>query len=276
MSEQTATENCLKEKIINALHARFSGYGHSPSEEHWVGLDAIAEFIQQMADNNAHPHFAYSALPTGMGKTSLLIEAVRQLATDPRYAHVGVVIFVNLLEQIPILAHEMELRPDQFAVVTGDANKELNQMGRGHFSKKGNGNWISEHHRAQVLFTTQQKLLHIAKHQDDFEQFFLFDPTGEGHKVPRRVRIWDEAILPAKPEVLTCDDIRQFAERLITHGLVRHTALYREWLSKDFGDKVAWFAAALGIGKPISGKLAERGLWADEGGKQVEHGASPT
>lgn len=239
MKELEASEGRLKEKIMSALRARFRGYGHCPSEQHWAGLDAVAEFVQQMADGTAKPHFAYSALPTGMGKTSLVIEAVRALVSDPHYRDVGVVIFVNLLEQIPILVRDMGLQPDQFAVVTGANNEELNQMGRGHFSKTGSGNWISEHHRAQVLFTTQQKLLHIAKHKKDFETFFKFDPTGEGEKVPRRVRIWDEAILPAKTEVLSRDNILKFIDRLITHDLPRHAEQYFDWLQNDFGDDIA-------------------------------------
>ena len=40
-----------------------------------------------------------------------------------------IVIFANYLSQIPVLAKEMGLREDQYAVRTGERNEKLNELG---------------------------------------------------------------------------------------------------------------------------------------------------
>ena len=108
-----------------------------------------------------------------MGKTTTLIESVRALVSNPQYAEVGVVIFVNQLGQIQRLIGDMELDDEQYSVRTGVENVELNALGR------------SDHANAQVLFTTQQKLPHLLRYQKNFPDIAFLQFRG----MPRAVRI---------------------------------------------------------------------------------------
>jgi hypothetical protein len=117
-----------------------------------------------MAEGRATSDYFYSSLATGMGKTSVLLESIRQMRKDPAYSEVGIVVFCSRLDQIERMIAELGLSREEFAVETGQANTELNQRGRGHFNKKGN--WVSDHQMAPILFTTQAKLLSAAPYND--------------------------------------------------------------------------------------------------------------
>src|SRR5262249_46463969 len=150
-----------------------------------------------------------STLPTGAGKTTLMVEAVKAIVADPAYAHIGIVICVNYLKQIPILARDMGLENEQFAVRTGKRNKEYNELGRTSLINTEKDKKTA-HHQAQVLFTTHAKVRAVALHQRSFAQSPFFQFNG----VTRQVRIWDEAILPADPIVLTTGEIGEYVRRL--------------------------------------------------------------
>ncbi len=239
----------LTSRTIAALRERFAAFGHCPSQDHWEGLIEIAQIIEAQARGTAPAEFFYSALPTGMGKTSVVVESVRHLLADPAYSEVGVVIFVNQLDQIKRLIEEIGLERHQFAVETGKDNVELNALGRGKWTQSGK--WKSEHQEAQVLFTTQQKLMQVLKFQKDFESFWQF--RGQ----PRRVRVWDEAILPADPIVIPTQEIVAFAELLTSHGQPGAAATLRQW-AETIGDSaitaVPWFLLDLtwkGLDDPL-------------------------
>jgi hypothetical protein len=144
----------LTNQIMAGVEKRFLQYGHRPSSTHWEGLRAIAENIEAQALGTAEPKFYLSSLPTGMGKTTVVAEGVKALISDPAYEQVGIVVFVNQLNQIPRLIEEIGVSKDQFAVRTGVDNEELNSLGR------------NDHPNAQVLFTTQQKLPHLLRYQN--------------------------------------------------------------------------------------------------------------
>jgi hypothetical protein len=195
---------------------RFLQYGHRPSSTHWEGLRAIAENIEAQASGTAKPKFYLSSLPTGMGKTTVVAEGVKALISDPQYKRVGVVLFVNQLNQIPRLIEDIVVSKDQFAVRTGVDNDELNSRGR------------SDHAYAQVLFTTQQKLPHLLRYRKNFSEMPFFQYGGSA----RQVRIWDEAILPAEPLTFTAKQIEEVASRLTEIKQHRASALLRTWLEK--------------------------------------------
>lgn len=48
---------------------------HRPSEAHYDGLEEIAKFVQGAANAQLEPCFYISSLPTGIGKTTTLIQA---------------------------------------------------------------------------------------------------------------------------------------------------------------------------------------------------------
>jgi hypothetical protein len=207
----------LADPIMVGVEQRFLQYGHRPSRRHWKGLRAIAETIEPQAVGTAKPKFYLSSLPTGMGKTTVVAEGVRALVSDPAYERVGAVLFVNQLNQIPRLIEETRLREDQFPVRTGVGNVELNSLGRG------------DHANAQVLFTTQQKLPHLLRYKKNFSEIPFFKYQGS----PRRVRIWDEAILPAEPLTLKAREIEEVASRLTQIKQHQAGAVLRMWLQKE-------------------------------------------
>lgn len=207
----------LSDRIIAAVRERFRLWGHEPSPAHWIGLEAIAQEIEDQALGKAQASFAVSALPTGMGKTTVLIEAIRILTSDPAFADVGIAVFTQRLDMIDRMLDELRADGDplgldgaasqrRLAVVTGKKNVALNSKGRGRFN--GKGEWVSDHASAQVMLATQEKLLTIvAKGQwhRDYETFWRF----EGR--PRMVRVWDESIMPAKPLTTTPARMRAYA-----------------------------------------------------------------
>jgi hypothetical protein len=205
----------LTNQIMAGVEKRFLQYGHRPSSTHWEGLRAVAENIEAQALGTAEPKFYLSSLPTGMGKTTVVAEGAKALISDPAYEQVGIVVFVNQLNQIPRLIEETGVTKDQFAVRTGVDNKALNALGRNHAN-------------AQVLFTTQQKLPHLLRYRKNFSDipFFKFRGTS------RQVRIWDEAILPAEPLTFTAKQIEEVAYRLAEIGQKQAGAMLRTWLEK--------------------------------------------
>ncbi|CDX62378.1 hypothetical protein MPL1032_60032 [Mesorhizobium plurifarium] len=195
-----------------ALRERFLGFGHAPSPEHWSGLRAIIKTIEAMALGVAGPKYFLSALPTGMGKTTTLIEATKELIrVGQRTGNAaGIIILTNTLDQIPVLVQQMELADDQFAVRVGKTHEELNSLGVGEDSFPGEG----RHQSAQVLFTTQQKLLALRSQGLNFKHMRSFYFQGR----PRSVRVWDEAIYPACEIVLSADDIDRLKSPLAKAG----------------------------------------------------------
>jgi hypothetical protein len=217
---QEAGTPTLTDEIIAGVKRRFAEYGHSPSPQHWSGLEAIAANIEAQASGTAAPNFYLSSLPTGMGKTTVLIESLRALVGRPEFEDVGAVIFVNQLEQISRLIEESGLDEHQYAVRTGKQNEELNALGN------------EDPREAQVLFTTQQKLPHLLRFQKDFPEISFFQFRG----TPRGVRIWDEAILPAEPLTLTADEIKDLVEYLAQRDQQKVSELLKTWLEKELQD----------------------------------------
>lgn len=222
----------LADRAIANVRARFAEWKHYPSEANWRGLEAIARTFEAMANGDAKTTTYLSSEPPGTGKTTMLVECLVELATNPKYRGVGAVIFLNTLDAIETLVKELRRRgvaQEQIAIEIGkgDEQDRIRQLGRGEFRTKRNGDeeWKSEHEDAQILVCTQQKLLSIVRAgRRDFETFwrcfpglaFKRSPAGEITGVewvpgyPRAVRIWDEAILPAESLVTTTPEIVEF------------------------------------------------------------------
>ena len=83
------------------------------------------------------------------------------------------------------------------------------------------------HREAQVLFTTHAKVRAVANHQKNFNRSPFFQYQG----VTRQVRIWDEAILPADPIVLSTTQIEEYVRLLKGWDEDRAAALLQEWLA---------------------------------------------
>jgi hypothetical protein len=91
----------LAARTLGALRETFKGWRHHPTPDHWKGLEAIAGVSEAMAEGRAESQFLYSSLPTGMGKSSTLLESVRQILASPAHGHVGIVILKSVNQTIP-------------------------------------------------------------------------------------------------------------------------------------------------------------------------------
>jgi hypothetical protein len=178
-------DGSLSAIALSSMRKSFEERAHSPSSSQWEALAQVAETVQRMADGALGRRSVYlSSLDPGVGKTQAIIHSVRALVNLSQYRNVGVIIFLSRLAEIQSIVEEMQLVREQFAVLVAntEANNTLNNMGN------------QDRNRARVLFTTQQMLESRSngKKFADVEEFYF-------RGVARQVRIWDEAILPARP-----------------------------------------------------------------------------
>ncbi len=175
-------EGDLTERTMAGLKIKFDEWNHHPSVEMMGGLCEAAKVIQGMADGKLRDQSFYiSFSEPGIGKTSTVIEAVRNLTRMSEYDEVGVIILLSRLEEIRRLAEEMQLEKDEFSVICSPGRDEY---------LLGN----QRKQQARVMFATQQMLETKLTKSDSFEACDYFFWNGK----PRQVRIWDEAILPSK------------------------------------------------------------------------------
>ena len=197
----------LADRTMIAVRERFKSYGHSPSEEMYAGLEQIALALQAMADSDRddgslEANFLVSFLPPGTGKTTVLIEAVKRICDMPQYEDVGVIIFLERLEEIRTLTKEMDLSEDDYSVVVSEGKAE-NKLGR-----------QDEKTLARVLFTTQKGLEYRGKDGKAFRGMTALHYNGK----PRKVRVWDETILPAASLTLERRSINRLPLVFAKHG----------------------------------------------------------
>lgn len=173
-----ATEASLRE-----MSSRNPGF--RPSTAQWLGLRDLASRLEALANGTAEPLTYLSCLDPGVGKTQTVIRFTKALLRSPEHRDVAVLICVGRLEEIRSYVDSAGLNDTDYAVLVSDDPKNL--------TLKELGN--QDRNAARVLFTTQQMLESRAKLRGSFSDIseFWFDDR------PRRVRIWDEACLPARP-----------------------------------------------------------------------------
>jgi len=232
----------LTKRIIAGIEGQFSLSEHQPAPAHWKGLRAIAETVVAMVFGQAKDKFYLSSLPTGMGKTTALAETVKVLAAEPSCTDVGFLILVNQLDLIEPLIERMGFNlgiDSRYAVRTSD--RRLNRLGVGTDKRTsrqrkrtigGSPNpdyLLAPHRTAQVLITTQQKLLRMTRcpWNKDFE-----DNTFYHFKGKRRVGVWDEAICPIHPITIAVPQIKHFVVELEEKGFPGPAAKLQRWANK--------------------------------------------
>lgn len=172
----------LTERTRANLERKFKEYGHHPSVDQMDGLEEAAKVIQGMADGSLKDSSFYvSCLAPGIGKTSTIIQAIRNLSKMTEYAATGVIIFLSRVEEIAKLAKDMGLPTSDFSTIVSRHYPEILALGN------------TDKQQARVLFTTQQMLEACCRSTDSFESIRQFLWNGK----PRQVKIWDEAILPS-------------------------------------------------------------------------------
>jgi len=86
----------LKDQTISALKSNFLEYGHAPSETMWVGIAALVDALEQMANGTLAALPYLSPLDPGVGKTEAVVEFIRALMSSRSHRDVGVLICVSL------------------------------------------------------------------------------------------------------------------------------------------------------------------------------------
>jgi hypothetical protein len=160
----------------------------------WNGLFAAAKVMEAMANGEAVRSVHVSSLDPGVGKTQLLVHFLRELFRSPRHRDVGAIICVNRKEQIRSISGEAALH--RFAVLTAD--HELNEIA------------TAEPNDARVLFTTQQMVEARCRLSGSFEAVSAFHFNGR----PRKVRIWDETMLPGQVLTVSLDELHTLPAEL--------------------------------------------------------------
>lgn len=211
----------------------FKPTAHRPSREQWDGLEQIPITIQAMADRHGggSRFFDLSSLHPGIGKTTIVSAAVRQLHARPEYSDKGVIIFLPRIEFFPKYIEAMgDIDPADYAVIVSPpSRKKLLDQG----VNLGNENPDA----ARVLFTTQAQLQKRCSHFCLFGRVDQFLYKGR----PRPVRIWDESILLSATYTLSQNTITDMLSTLQRHDPVVHAvvdAFYDKLKVAKTGDKL--------------------------------------
>jgi hypothetical protein len=255
----------LSDRIVVDASAELKGWKHPLRPEDCAALKAAADNITRQAGvapsraGILPPHVFVSSQPTGWGKSTVVCAAVRQIIADPTLEHVGVLVMVSALEQIPVLIDRMRLLDHQFAVRTSRA--DLNALGVGPDIKRRGEPTIRTHLNAQVLFIAQQKFPKLVENlQKDFGKMDYFKYRGS----TRRVKLWDEAYLPMEGVSLTLGDIAGFADTLDQLQQRKAAKVLRDWTADiqatkpTFATFPDWIKGAV-VSKLVKGKKSRPG-----------------
>lgn len=250
MSNRTKRSPFVR-RVEGALRDRFADCEHSPSEEIMDGLLSIADTIELMAKGEAERITYLSESPVGAGKTTTVIESIVQLMKDPQHRDCGIIVFLHTKDQIRNLAERLReagISRSELAIEVGTdpENDYLRQLGRGHFNTKRK--WVSEQSEARIVIATQAKLLYLVRSRYVFDFDNLWRYQGE----PRRVRIWDEALLPAEPVVATLEEVRIFRDLLATRGCVSAAKDIDDWMKELSGEVAVTEVPTFALGLPLA------------------------
>lgn len=203
----------LAECVIEAVRVRLRNFGNDPDLKFFDGMEEIAKAIQAMAEGDRllGRDFWLSSLPCGAGKTVTMSEAVAQLIHRPEYAHVGVIVFMSQVDQIKDALNAMQLDPSEYAVI-------VSKSYRGKFDTLG-----TDPDKARVIFSTQQMLQSCLKGHQTFAAVSQFHYRGEA----RRVRIWDEAIVPSTIHTLGVYELSRLHGYIVRADKIRGEALVK-------------------------------------------------
>lgn len=178
----TPPQPSLSTLTMEGVDQALTRFGVSPSQDQRLALTEVATTLEAMAEGVCPPHIHLSSLDPGVGKTTTLIEFIKQVVASPQHCDVGVLVCLSRLDEVGRLVEECGLVQADFAVFT--AKPDYNALSSTPPAK------------AQVLFTTQQMLTRRCM-TTGFAQCGTFHFMG----APRSVRVWDETLEPG--DVLT-------------------------------------------------------------------------
>lgn len=178
------------------LRTEFSGYGHDPSPDQWVALEALLETFDRLVAGEADPTLYLSSLDPGIGKTSCVVAYLRRLLQSDAHRNAGVLICVHRLDEIRRLATALSDTGGTIAIRTSDPN--LNELSN------------AEPNEAQLLVVTQSRLERMSRGSRKFADARSLFFNGQ----PRPLRIWDESFLPGRVVTPSSGDAAATLRRL--------------------------------------------------------------
>ncbi len=223
------SENDLASRTMAGVRKTFreERKQHRPSEEFYDGMEEIAKFVQGAASGQLEPSFHISSLPTGMGKTTTLIQAMALLPKD-----VGAIVFLNSEEQIENFAAELKKNHvpwEDYSVYMSADYRDTNKLG--NQNKKA----------ARIMITTQQALESRSANGTapfDWIEDFYYHPSGAERGRVRQVRAWDEAIAPTKSVQLRADEIMSIVDLASSRKKWRLAKTLRKFVLTDLNNEI--------------------------------------
>ncbi len=194
------------DRVMTAVDANYKKWGNSPSPANREALAAIASTIERMASGTAERCTYLSSAPTGLGKSTTIIASLIELVRDPRYRESGAVVFLAQRKQVERFVNDLKdggvPETDICILVGNKAEEDLASLACG------------EQDRARIIVATQAKLLSVVALRDSAHTSTSLNDFWRYQGEPRRVRIWDESIIPANPYVFLNGDIEKAIEQL--------------------------------------------------------------
>jgi len=193
------------------------------------------------------PIYHLASFEPGSGKTATLCGFLKAWKFAGFVPANGALIVLSTHKEIQDCIVRSGLDPADFAVLIAK-DKELSEMGR------------IDHQAAPVLFTTQEKLRRLCDGQPSFAAVEALHFLGQ----PRRLRVWDEAFLPATGEIIRKDTLLSPLEDLRPVAPIVAASL------DALGDSLGVDRAGQVVEVPTASKAAYTALKARYGEQQSE------
>ncbi len=224
-------------RVLSAVDEKYQGWGNRPSPRNWTALSAIATTIETMASGSAERVTYLSSAPTGLGKSVTIRASIVELMRDDRYRECGIVVFLRQREQVRYFHEKLTAA----GIPASDISVQI-----GNKSEKDDLHTLVgvAPNEARIVIATQAKLLSVVAKRRDVHASASLDELWLYRDAPRRVRVWDESIIPAKPFVLLNGDIENAVKQLRDAKLKTAADLIETWrrgLRAGASTVVPWF-----------------------------------
>ncbi len=201
--------------IAHAAHEKmredFKGYNHNPSNDQYMALREIMVCCEAMVKGAWHDgtqmekKFYLSSIDPGVGKTKSFCRFIAQLLKVKDYKHVGIIVCVGRLNEIRSLFDHLKklgVNENQIGIYTAKGN-DVNDLGNKDYTK------------ARILLTTQQMIDARLRRAGNFSDIPEFQFNGRA----RKLRIWDEAILPGRQLTIGVYKILAMLDTINNHNI---------------------------------------------------------
>jgi hypothetical protein len=207
-----------------SLTASFAGYEpkpHRPSQEQLDAIRDLLEHLELAAEGCLEHAMHLSPIPAGTGKSTALAHFAATLLDSPAHTAVGMIIFVNRIEEAKAMAGAIlqiggtrgQRYASKLCVITSD--ERVNELGNHQKADE-----------AQLVVATQAALKRTLRQTRgrDFNAATRFLYLDER----RAVVCWDEALAFNRPVVLDSDNVGRLADAMRKQSGPAATAL-KHW-----------------------------------------------